>query len=160
MTDPDFDFSVLGSVASVAGGSPQLVQAGSPRAPQARRFGGRQEGSGPKKLPTLDEAFPGLPDSKNSAADALWAYNNSERICQKRKNGRHIVWWRRASEAPPSRGVEFWIKLRQETSFKDFTDRLAKAMSGHDDQQDEGDVQRYEVKRISEVRKILEEMLA
>ena len=138
---PEFDFTVLD--------------------PPRRKFGGKQPGAGRKrsKTPSLDQVYPGLPDSKNSAADALWAYNNSERMCQRLKDGTTIVWWDRASEPPPSRGVELWLKLRVETPIKDFTDRLARAMSGHDDEEDEADVQKYEKKRLADVRKILEEMM-
>ncbi len=147
MPDDPFDMSVLD-------GPPQVK----------RRFGGRQPGSGRPKYKSrpLDQVYPGLPDSKDPAADAMWVYNNSERMVQElKKDGKIVIWWERASEPPPSRGVEGWMKLRQKTGYKDFHDRLGKAITGRgDDDEDEADVQRYEKKRLEEVRKILENMIA
>lgn len=141
-TVSDFDFTILD--------------------PPKRKFGGRQEGAGRKKKPrppSIDQVYPGLPDSTNPASDALWCYNNAERMVEEHKEHGILIWWDRARDAPPSRGVVTWMTLRQKAGYKDFNDRLNKAVLGKDDEADEGDVQRYEKKRIEDVRKILEAML-
>src|SRR5271165_2329898 len=65
---------------------------------------------------SLDQVFPGLPNSTNPVADAMWAFSEIGRIAVEGKNGRVKIVWKNCSTPPPSVGVEHWTTLRVKAS--------------------------------------------